>query len=290
MSDKVRLLIVIVLLIAGIIIMVYPSMSNYINLIHSSYAVQEFHEQLSGTNSATLEEQRRLATEYNEALAGGAYDPEVEEFQILQDYEQILDFGNGIMGYIQIPKINVELSIYHGVSDTVLQKGVGHVSHSAFPIGGPGNHTVLTGHTGLPSAELFTDLTELEEGDQFYISILNDKLVYEVDQITVVLPHEVDELSPTRGRDYCTLVTCTPYGINSHRLLVRGERVQMNQSGTIAHIAEDEEDGVDVPIELILAGAAIALLLVAAVIILVRPTPKKSDPEAADSNPQTDKE
>ena len=132
--------------------------------------------------------------------------------------------GDGMMGYIEIPEIDIYLPIYHGVSEEVLSKGIGHMPNSAFPIGGEGNHAVLTGHTGLPSAKLFTDLTELEEGDRFYIHILDLVLCYTVDQIKVVLPNEGQDLSIVPGKDYCTLVTCTPYGINSHRLLVRGIR------------------------------------------------------------------
>ena len=135
------------------------------------------------------------------------------------------------MGYIDIPTIDAHLPIYHGTDEEVLAKGVGHVPDTAFPIGGIGNHSVLTGHTGLPSAKIFTDLTELAEGDLFYIHILNETLVYEVDQIQVVLPSQLDNLLPVADRDYCTLVTCTPYGINSHRLLVRGQRTTQQPPG-----------------------------------------------------------
>lgn len=289
MGGKLRILIVILLVIAGICVMVYPSLSNYVNTIHSSYAIQEFSEQLSQTDSAALDHQRRRAEEYNDALSGGIADEEDEDGQsILNEYEQIMDFGNGIMGYIQIPKIDVELSIYHGVSDTVLQKGVGHVPRSAFPIGGPGNHSVLTGHTGLPSAELFTDLTELAEGDLFYLNTLNETLVYEVDQITVVLPHEVDELTSTRGRDYCTLVTCTPYGINSHRLLVRGERVQMSETTAVHPVAANSEEDVPIPAELLIAAGAIVLLLIAAAAVPLRR--KKPGGTPSTDHPNTDTE
>ncbi len=272
MSSKVRLLIVIVLVIAGIAVMVYPSLSNYINAIHSSHAVQEFSEQLEDADSDTLREQRLLAEEYNSALAGRIADPE-EDADILKKYDRIMDFGNGIMGYIRIPEINVELSVYHGVSHTVLQKGVGHVPTSAFPIGGAGNHCVLTGHTGLPSAELFSDLTELAVGDLFYLHVLDETLVYEIDQITVVLPHEVDTLGSVPGRDYCTLVTCTPYGINSHRLLVRGERIGMDTPAAARQEAAAADTGVQIPMELILAGSAVILLLAAGLLILIRREP-----------------
>ena len=291
MSRKVRILIVIFLVIVGICVMAYPSLSNYVNLLHSSYAVQEFSEQIRQTDSDALMQQRALAEKYNATLSGGVSDQDDDlEADILKQYDQIMDFGNGIMGYIQIPKIGVELSIYHGVSGTVLQKGVGHVASSAFPIGGVGNHTVLTGHTGLPSAELFTDLTEMGEGDQFYLYVLDEVLVYEVDQITVVLPHEVDDLTPAGDRDYCTLVTCTPYGINSHRLLVRGERVEMDEEIAVQQAALEADTEVGLPLELILAGAAIGVLLIIAIVLMIRRDPGETAAKAVDPGSETNKE
>ena len=179
------------------------------------------------------------------------------------------------MGYLEIPGIDVELSIYHGVSDTVLQKGVGHVPTSALPIGGKGNHCILTGHTGLPSAELFTDLTELAVGDQFELHVLDEVLVYEVDQITVVLPHEVDALGPVRGRDYCTLVTCTPYGINSHRLLVRGIRVLDQEETPVLEIKNEVTD-VDV---MVIVPIGVGVLALGAFAILLLGSRKKKGKE-----------
>lgn len=233
----------------GVAVLAYPMVSNFINQQHGSYAIQELREQLQQVDSGEIARQRRLAEEYNAAL------PEQGE-----NYDAILNFGNGIMGYIQIPKISVDLPIYHGSDEEVLTKGVGHMPESAFPIGGEGNHSVLTGHTGLPSAELFTDLTELEEGDLFYITILGDTLVYQVDQIKVVLPSEGQDLAEVPGKDYCTLVTCTPYGVNSHRLLVRGIRVetapeeaeQLRQETTVRN---------GLPVWLFAALAAVILIL-----------------------------
>lgn len=211
----------ILLLTAGISILAYPAVSNAINELHGSYAIQQLTDQLEGQDDAELAEQRRRAELYNEGLRGTGNAADCP-----YAYEDILSFAGGMMGYIDIPAIDVHLPIYHGTGDEVLAKGVGHVPDTAFPIGGEGNHSVLTGHTGLPSAEIFTDLPELAEGDLFYIHILEEILTYQVDQILIVLPSELDNLLPTVGQDYCTLVTCTPYGINSHRLLVRGIRVQ----------------------------------------------------------------
>ena len=261
MNSKLRLLTVIALMAFGIAVMAYPTLSSYINGIHSSRAVQEFSVRMENIDPEALLRQRVLAEQYNAALSGG---------EAPDQYDSILDFGNGVMGTIRIPKIGVELSIYHGVSETVLQKGVGHLPASALPIGGTGNHCVLTGHTGLPSASLFTDLTELTEGDQFYLQVLGEVLVYEVDQITVVLPHEVDALGPVRGQDHCTLVTCTPYGINSHRLLVRGRRVLTEAADPVRTEALSSGDSLSIPGELVLAGSAMALLLTAGVLVLLQ--------------------
>lgn len=205
---------------AGIAILAYPFVSNYINELHSSHVIQQLEQALENTNATELKRQRKLAEQYNESLRNPS-----ESSECPYEYNEILNFPGGIMGYIDIPAINVHLPIYHGTEEDVLAKGVGHLPGTAFPIGGVGNHSVLTGHTGLPSARLFTDLTKLSVGDFFYINILGETLVYEVDQIKTVLPSEVSELLPTAEKDYCTLVTCTPYGVNSHRLLVRGRRI-----------------------------------------------------------------
>lgn len=204
----------VVLLLAGAAVLAYPAVSSWINDRNGSYVIQAFREELERTDSRELARQRLLARAYNADPAAAG-----------QEYESILNFG-GMMGYIDIPAIDVHLPIYHGVSSQVLAKGVGHLPESDFPVGGEGYHAVLTGHTGLPGSRLFTDLTELEQGDVFYIHILEETLVYRVDQITVVLSHETGDLTARAGEDYCTLVTCTPYGVNSHRLLVRGERVE----------------------------------------------------------------
>lgn len=205
------------LLLAGIAILLYPSISSLVNKLNGSHAVQQLTQQLEDQNQSALDRHRKMAESYNNSLRGGEPCPHA--------YDDILDFGSGILGSIEIPAIHVNLPIYHGIDDTVLAKGVGHMPGTAFPIGGEGNHTVLTGHTGLPSAELFTGLDRLSEGDLFYISILGQTLAYEVDSIQTVLPEETHSLQSIPGGDYCTLVTCTPYGINSHRLLVRGRRI-----------------------------------------------------------------
>ena len=256
MRRKITMILALLLMLAGLGVLTYPALSDYISRRNGSYAIQLLDDRMEGIQEKVLERQRELAAEYNARLGTGEPDG------LDADYEKIMDFGGGIMGYIRIPKIRVNLPIYHGVEEDVLSKGVGHLPRTAFPIGGAGNHTVLSGHTGLPSAELFTGLTELEIGDCFYITALEDTLAYQVDQIRVVLPDEVGALSPVAGADYCTLVTCTPYGINSHRLLVRGSRVPMEQEVPELRQQEQNSQNPRIPGVLIIAAAAAAGILI----------------------------
>ena len=205
------------LLLVGIGILFYPKISDYVNHLHSSKVIQSFTDQMKDTGKEELDRQMALAKEYSEGLrsfAAGSV-----------PYDEILNFGDGLMGYIRIPCIGVQLPIYHGVSEAVLAKGVGHMPDTAFPIGGEGNHCVLTGLTGFPGAQLLSDLAKLEIGDLFYITVADAVFTYQVDQIKTVSPLDGSDLVPVSGEDYCPLLTCTPYGINSHRLLVRGRRV-----------------------------------------------------------------
>lgn len=225
-SKKVTVILSGVLLLIGLAVIGYPAISSWINGLHGSYAIEQFQQRVEKEDDAWIMEQFRLAQDYNEKLKQNTnLNVRFEENQMLEEYDRILDFGDGIMGYVQIPAIDVSLPIYHGVDSEVLDKGIGHMPQSAFPIGGEGNHAVLTGHTGLPTAKLFTDLTQVREGDLFSVTVGNQTVTYQVDQIRVVLPGETEALLPIPEMDCCTLVTCTPYGINTHRLLVRGIRV-----------------------------------------------------------------
>ena len=206
------------LLLLGASVLLYPLVSRTVNRRNSSYAIQNYEEQVSGLGSAEAERQLALARAYNEALLSGG--------TVETDYGDILNFGGGILGYVEIETLGLRLPIYHGTSEEVLSKAVGHLETSSFPIGGAGCHAVLTGHTGVPGAELFTHLTALQVGDRFTVTVAHLTLPYEIDQILTVLPHETDALRPDPEQDLCTLVTCTPYGVNSHRLLVRGVRVE----------------------------------------------------------------
>ncbi len=210
------------LLVLGLLVLLYPHISRWINARHSSKAIQSFTQQVQQTTDTRLQAQLSLAQAYNHKLAGTV--PDLSG-SANTDYFDILDFDGGMMGYISIPALDLNLPIYHGVGSVALKKGIGHLPQSAFPIGGKGNHAVLVGHTGLPKAKLFTDLNKLRRGDQFHITVGNCTVTYAVDQIKIVLPFEVEDLKSLPDQDLCTLVTCTPYGVNSHRLLVRGVRV-----------------------------------------------------------------
>lgn len=211
---------VFLLLFLGVAMLFWPAMCSFSHQRQETYAIQALQKQLETTDIA---EELQKAEAYNAKLRTA------QEIADQEEYNQILNINGGMMGHLQIPKLGVDLPIFHGTGKEALEKGVGHLENSAFPIGGEGNHSVLAGHTGLPGAELFTDLTELAEGDIFRIVILDKTLTYAVDQIKTVLPGDSQDLAPVPGKDYCTLVTCTPYGVNSHRLLVRGERMEIEQ-------------------------------------------------------------
>lgn len=247
----------VLLMILGLGLLLYPHISDYVNRRNSSYILEEMTRKIADVDAEEAEHQRTLAQQYNSGLLQG------EEGE---NYSSILDFGGGVMGAVQIPQIHVNLPIYHGVSEEVLSKGVGHMPNSAFPIGGEGNHAVLTGHTGLPSAKLLTDLTELQEGDLFHVRILEETLTYRVDQIKVVLPDDGTALAAEPGKDYCTLLTCTPYGVNSHRLLVRGERTETAQAEKEI-IEELPDEQKPIPWRWIAVGAGSVFLVSVSVLI-----------------------
>lgn len=216
------------LFLLGSSLLLYPMVSDYINSLSQAKVVQNYSDEVTRMKQEEMEQEIQRAREYNENLARTiVIDPFTETMnqELSADYENILNV-NGQIGIITIPKIDVELPIYHGTGPEVLQKGIGHLQNTAFPVGGPGTHAVLSGHRGLPEAKLFSDLDEVEIGDRFYIKILNQTLAYEVDQIKVVTPNQTEALQPVDGKDYVTLVTCTPYAVNTHRLLVRGVRTE----------------------------------------------------------------
>ena len=229
-SNKGENLILAAALAVGIFLLSYPSVADYWNSFHQSRAVMQYAEQVANMNAEEYASLISAAEEYNEKLSRDGIEWTMEEEQ-KEEYRRLLNFnGSGIMGYIDVPKINVKLPIYHGTSEVVLQTSIGHIEQTSLPVGGEGSHCALSGHRGLPSAKLFSDLDKLAVGDLFTLSILNETYTYEVDQIRVVLPADLSELKILPGQDLCTLITCTPYSINTHRMLVRGHRT-VNQHG-----------------------------------------------------------
>lgn len=259
---------IVVLMVAGAGLILYPTIGEYINSKHSAAVISQYNEVYVNTGEERRRELILQAEQYNEALLGShttIYEPTG-----VVGYNDTLDItGTGIMGYIDIDKIGVELPIYHGVDDGVLQVGAGHLEGSSLPVGGSGTHCVLSGHRGLPSAKLFTDLDEMEIGDKFTITVLDRVLTYEVDQIKTVLPEDISSLGIEEGHDYCTLVTCTPYGINTHRLLVRGVRTDgVNKAPGI--FVSNEAFKIDVAIVATVVALPAFIAIVVVTIILER--------------------
>lgn len=225
----------------GLSLLLYPSISDYWNSFHQTRAIASYAESVAEIEDDQYEEMLEAARQYNEKLAKNGQNWVMTDEE-LEEYNQILNVGGiGIMGYIEIPDINVSLPIYHGTDEAVLQIAIGHIAGSSLPIGGKGTHTVISGHRGLPSAKLFTNLDQLKEGDLFMIRVLDETMTYEVDQIRIVEPQDLSELAIEEDQDLCTLVTCTPYGVNSHRLLVRGHRVANVEKNTIRVVADAQQ-------------------------------------------------
>lgn len=217
------LLLLFLLFLLGLGLVAYPMISSHYTERHQSQVYTQYQEVVEKAGGEELDTARAEAEAYNELLASGATAAELEAL----DYDSLLNLaGNGIMGYIEIPAIDVLLPIYHGVGEDSLERGAGHMPTTSLPIGSKGTHAVISAHSGMATARMFTDLEQLEEGDFFYLHVLDGTLSYEVDQILVVKPYQIDALKIDREQDYVTLVTCTPYGVNSHRLLVRGHRIE----------------------------------------------------------------
>ncbi len=266
------------MILSGIGVASYPVISNMVAQRHASTAIQNYDETVQNMDTEKLDAAKEAARRYNEQL-GSALDRDAagEAEDTGTSYVDLIDVGESL-GYITIPKIDVNLPIYEGTSDDVLLKGVGHLEGSSYPLGGESTHSVLTGHRGLAEAVLFTDLDKLQEGDKFYLHIMDEVLAYQVDQVKVVLPEETDDLTIVQGEDYCTLVTCTPYAINTHRMLVRGTRVPYNgeeetgdtpqavqyqalHTGTVVKRIVDAWPWISVTGSVIIGGEALLLLL-----------------------------
>lgn len=258
-------------LLLGLGLLLYPTVSNYWNSFRQSQAISNYAESVSRLSKEDYDRLWAEAETYNRSVArrnGSLNLPESER----QAYESLLNISEtGVMGYISISQIGVNLPIYHGTSDEVLQVAVGHLDGTSLPVGGESTHCVLSGHRGLPSAKLFTDLDKLSEGDLFTLQILNQTLTYEIDQIRIVDPQDTADLVIVEGEDYCTLVTCTPYAINSHRMLLRGVRTENQSSSTIRVTTE----GLRVDPVLVIPFAAAPMLLVLLLGVFFLPGKKK---------------
>ena len=258
-------IIIALIFLAGLGFLLYPTVSNLWNRAHQSRAIATYTKQVEKLDDSQNKEMLKAARKYNKSLLKKSDHWKLSK-KDKKKYESLLDVsGTGIMGYIEVPKIDCSLPIYHGTDEGALQIAIGHLEGSSLPVGGKSTHCVLSGHRGLPSARLFTDLDQMEEGDVFVLNVLGRKLAYEVDQIKVVLPDEMSDLEIVHGKDLCTLVTCTPYGINTHRLLVRGHRTKYIEE-TVVRVqkeAEKKETG----IWLLAGGGAVFLIIIIIVVV-----------------------
>lgn len=271
MKKHASTIILVLMLVIGLSLLLYPTVADWWNSFHQTRAIANYDAKLVDMTQEDYTQLFDAAMAYNQELRKLQFP--LMYYEEVEGYYDLLDVtGTGIMGYIDIPAINVELPVYHGTSEGVLQIAVGHVEGTSLPTGGESTHCVLSAHRGLPSARLFTDLDKLQVGDTFTLTIIDRVLTYEVDQILTVLPHEVEPLYVEEGQDYCTLVTCTPYGINSHRMLVRGKRIENLAQAKVIRVTADA-----VRIEPILVAPAVAAPILLVLLILVMlPKPKRN--------------
>ncbi len=218
-------IIIVLAMMVGLGLLLYPSVANYWNQFHQTRAIMAYSETVSDLSEKDYEKILNDAREYNKKLGETGIVWKMSKAQ-LAEYEKQLDIDStGIMGYVSIPKFHIKLPVYHGINESVLQIAIGHLEQTSLPVGGESSHCEVSGHRGLPSARLFTDIDKIKEGDTWTMNVLNETLTYECDQIRIVEPKDLSNLQITKGKDYCTLITCTPYGVNTHRLLVRGHRI-----------------------------------------------------------------
>ncbi|MGL6198868.1 MAG: class C sortase [Lachnospiraceae bacterium] len=286
-------LFLVLLALAGLAVMSYPFIGNVLNQRYHDSLINDYDNSVETLSQETIDTEFAACNEYNQKLLGNVvltdpFDPEAMK-NTTEEYEERLNItGNGTMGYIQIPEINVKLAIYHGTTTEVLDKGVGHLENTSLPVGGTGTHAVLSAHTAYAKAELFNNLVDLEEDDVFYLTILDQILEYQVDQIKVVKPEDTGDLLINVEEDYVTLVTCTPYGVNSHRLLVRGTRIPYD-GGLDEETAKADSK---YPYLLYIIVAVILLLFIILIILIVKKRRKKKKKEHSDggdnSNTTTD--
>ncbi len=270
-GNKLTTIILILILLIGLSLLLYPSVSDYWNSFTQSKAIASYAEEVANLDEEKYRMLWEEAVDYNEKLHT------LDKRYILDDerkaeYESCLNLsGNGIMGYIEVPSIGVTLPMYHGTAESVLQIAIGHIEWTDLPVGGEGTHCALSGHRGLPSAKLFSDLDKLVAGDIFILRVLDEILTYEVDRILIVEPDDMDHIEVIEGEDFCTLITCTPYGVNSHRLLVRGHRIENIEEAKVARVTAD---AIQIEPLIVAPIVAIPMLLVLLIALLI---PKKKN-------------
>ena len=270
-KDSLITLVLVLTFLTGLSLLLYPTISNWWNSFHQSQVIENFSKTADNLDKDVYRQVLDQADAYNSSIADQGIRWVMSEEE-KKDYEEQLNVaGNGVMCYVEIPKIDCELPVYHGVDEAVLEIAAGHIAGSSLPVGGPGTHCMISGHRGLPRATLFSKLDQLQEGDYFMLHTLNELLTYEVDQIRIVLPDELEDLRIVPGQDLCTLITCTPYGINSHRLLVRGHRIENDLSAAITAEARQ----IDKLIVASVVAAPILLILLIWMLITTRDKKRK---------------
>lgn len=278
MKKHLSTIILILVFLVGLSLLLYPSVADWWNSMTQSQAVASYSKAVASIDNSIYDEMLAQSQRYNQMLAQRPFSLELTEDEKVE-YNSVLDVtGTGIMSYIDIPSIRVELPIYHGTSEGVLQIAIGHLEGTSLPVGGTGTHCVISGHRGLPSARLFTDIDRLVVGDEFMLRTLDETLTYEVDQIQIVLPYELSNIQIDPNQDYCTLVTCTPYGVNSHRLLVRGHRVDTVEGPRKVRVTADAIQIRPVQVAPFVAAPMLLILL----ILLFT---AKTDPNDFDDDP-----
>ena len=276
MKSKIYNTILVIIFLIGLSLLLYPTVSDYWNSFTSSRAITHYSDEVANMNAELYKSILTQAQEYNAGLVGRANSYLLSDEQKVR-YNELLNIdGTGVMGYVEIPHIKVSLPIYHGTEENVLQVAIGHLEWSSLPVGGESSHCVISGHRGLPSAKLFSDLDELIAGDIFMIRVLDETFTYEIDQILIVEPQDTEALLIEEGKDLCTLVTCTPYGINTHRLLVRGHRIENMDDGSVRVTSDAMQ------IEPIIVAPIVAMPMILLLVLAVVFMPgKKEKPEKA---------
>ncbi len=283
MKNKITTLLLFLVFLAGLSLLLYPTVSDYWNSFTQSRAIASYADEVAGMDTDKYAALWDDAIAYNQALPSRS-NPYVLTAAQEAEYDDLLNLsGTGIMGYVEIPTIACSLPVYHGTGDSVLQVAAGHIEWSSLPVGGESSHCVISGHRGLPSAKLFSDLDKLVEGDIFILRVLDEVLTYQVDKILIVEPDETENLTITEGMDYCTLVTCTPYGINTHRLLVRGHRIENLAESKAIRITADAVQ-IDPMVVAPIALIPFLLLFMCILILTDNTNPKYKDETVSKTN------